>query len=91
MPSRYVCNVLDEMRDMLTTYNFSPLLASIEEVQQMVNRMESQLEEYSAVPRAESILRNLKTEKKQLELDIFNLESKKKELEYDAKVSGVDA
>ena len=43
MPNRLVCRVLDEMRDCSKTRNFSYLDGLIEEVQVLVNRMESKL------------------------------------------------
>lgn len=43
MPNRLVCNVLDEMRECSKTRNFSYLDGLIEEVQVLVNRMESKL------------------------------------------------
>jgi len=42
---RYACSVLEEMRDCYKTYNFSPILSLIEEMQIMANRMESALGE----------------------------------------------
>jgi uncharacterized coiled-coil DUF342 family protein len=47
MPNRYVCDVLEEMRKLHKTRNYSPLLGLIEEVQTLVNRMESALGEKS--------------------------------------------
>ena len=43
MPNRLVCNVLDEMRECSKTRIFSYLDGLIEEVQVLVNRMESKL------------------------------------------------
>ena len=43
MPNRLVCRVFDEMRDCSKTRNFSYLDGLIEEVQVLVNRMESKL------------------------------------------------
>jgi hypothetical protein len=40
---RWACDVLEEMRTMLKSLNFSGLKASIEELQIMVNRMEEAL------------------------------------------------
>ena len=42
-PNRVMCDVLEEMRNCFKTYNFSPILGLIEEVQSMANRMESGL------------------------------------------------
>ena len=43
MPNRLGCNVLDEMRECSKTRHFSYLDGLIEEVQVLVNRMESKL------------------------------------------------
>jgi len=40
---RWACDVLEEMRTMMKSMNFSGLSASIEELQIMVNRMEEAL------------------------------------------------
>ena len=42
-PNRSICDVLSEMRKCYETHNFAPLLALIEEVQSMANRMEAAL------------------------------------------------
>jgi len=44
-PSRYICQVLDEMRSCHKTRNYSGLLGLIEEAQSMANRMEAAIEE----------------------------------------------
>jgi hypothetical protein len=44
-PNRTLCTVLEEMRECFKTYNFSPMLGLIEEVQIIGNRMESGLEQ----------------------------------------------
>ena len=41
MSNRYICTVLDEMRDCVKTSNFSYLSGLIEEAQSLANRMES--------------------------------------------------
>lgn len=80
MPSRYVCSVLEEMRDTVKCLNvttvgrskqFLPML--IEEVQTMVNRMEAALgEKWQYGSRTEELaklkkeVRKLKKEKKEL-------------------------
>jgi len=62
MPHRYVCSVLDEMRKCNKTRNYSTLLALIEEVQTLVNRMESALGEKSEL---EDWHRKAKSERKE--------------------------
>jgi hypothetical protein len=74
MVNRTVCDCLKEMRTAYETRNFAYILALIEEVQSMANRMESALydksdQEYS------------REEYKELKRDIKKLRKKKKELE----------
>jgi hypothetical protein len=45
MPSRYICDVLDEMRSCDKTKNYSYLPGLIEEAQVLANRMEAALDE----------------------------------------------
>jgi len=45
MPTRYLCDVLDEMRKCFKTRNFSHLCGLIEEAQTLANRMEAALGE----------------------------------------------
>ena len=42
---RYLCEVLEEIRNCYKTYNFSPILGLVEEVQTMGSRMEAALGE----------------------------------------------
>lgn len=43
MPNRYICDVLEEMRKVNETRNYSYLLGLIEEIQTMANKMEAAL------------------------------------------------
>ena len=43
MPNRYVCSVLEEIRECTKTQNYSYLSGLVEEAQSMVNRMEATL------------------------------------------------
>lgn len=43
MPARYICDVLDEMRNCHKTRNYSVLPGLIEEAQILANRMEAAL------------------------------------------------
>jgi chromosome segregation ATPase len=47
MTNRYVCSILDEIRDLDKTKRYDRLIGMIEEVQTAVNRMESKLHDYS--------------------------------------------
>jgi len=42
---RYVCSVLDEMRELDKTRRYDRLIGMVEEVQTLVNRMEAKLAE----------------------------------------------
>lgn len=65
-PSRYVCEVLEEMRKCFETRNFAYILGLIEEVQTLVNRMEAKLEDYKSITDAEERKESLKKELKEL-------------------------
>jgi len=67
MTNRYICTVLDEMRDCVKTSNFSYLSGLIEEAQSLANRMESRLYEIKDFEKLHEDIRKLKTEKKKLE------------------------
>jgi len=67
MSNRYICSVLDEMRDCVKTSNFSYLSGLIEEAQSLANRMESRLYEIRDFERLHEDIRKLKAEKKKLE------------------------
>jgi len=42
-PNRTMCDALEEMRKCVTTLNFASMMALIEEIQSMGNRMEARL------------------------------------------------
>ena len=67
MSNRYICTVLDEMRDCVKTSNFSYLSGLIEEAQSLANRMESRLYEIKDFEKLHEDIRKLKAEKKNLE------------------------
>ena len=73
-PNRYICSVLDEMRKMHETRNYSMLLSLIEECQTLANRMEAGLEDARDV-------RNAHEDLKKLDKEIAKLREKKKKLE----------
>jgi predicted RNase H-like nuclease (RuvC/YqgF family) len=78
MPNRYICDVLEEMRTMTETLNFSPMLGLIEECQTLANRMESALYDRADIRDFSKEVRSLKQEKRELELEV---QEKKWELE----------
>ena len=77
--NRTLCGVLDEMRQMYKTRNFSGLLGHIEEAQAMGSRMEAALEDVSDVKRLHSKRKALRKEIKKLEKKRTKLGGKKKE------------
>jgi len=72
-PNRTICSVLEEIRKMYETRNFSGLLGAVEEAQGMANRMEAKLYTMKDIERGEEIKSNLKKE-------IAALKAKKDEL-----------
>ena len=74
MTNRYLCSVLDEMRECTKTLNFSYLLGLIEEAQTLANRMETKLFEIKDFERLHEDIAKLKKQKKKLEEKIEELE-----------------
>ena len=72
--NRYICSVLDEMRDCVKTLNFSYLLGLIEEAQTLALRMEAKLYEIKDYERLHEEIRALKKKKKALENKVVELE-----------------
>ena len=70
MANRYLCTVLDEMRECVKTLNFSYLLGLIEEVQTLASRMESKLYDIKDFERLHEEIRDLKKKKKNLEKEV---------------------
>jgi len=80
-PQRYVCTVLDEMRECTKKLNFSPLSSLIEEVQILVNRMEAALESKKDIAKLYLDLRKLKDARKALKKEVKDLIFKRDKLE----------
>ena len=74
MANRYLCSVLDEMRECNKTLNFSYLLGLIEEAQTLANRMEAKLYDLKDLERLHDDIKDLKKKKKKLEEKIEELE-----------------
>ena len=74
MANRYLCSVLDEMRECTKTLNFSYLLGLIEEAQTLANRMEAKLYDLKDLERLHDDIKDLKKKKKKLEEKIEELE-----------------
>ena len=73
-PNRYLCSVLEEMRDCCKTNNFSYLPGLIEEVQSMGSRMEASLYDKRDLSRVEA---ELEKARKKLEKTEKRIEEKK--------------
>ena len=74
MTNRYLCSVLDEMRECTKTLNFSYLLGLIEEAQTLGSRMEAKLFEIKDFEHLHKDIAKLKKQKKKLEEKIEELE-----------------
>ena len=74
MTNRYLCSVLDEMRECTKTLNFSYLLGLIEEAQTLGSRMEAKLYEIKDFEHLHKDIAKLKKQKKKLEDKIEELE-----------------
>ena len=74
MANRYLCDVLQEMRECTKTLNFSYLLGLIEEAQTLGSRMEAKLFEIKDFERLHEDIAKLKKQKKKLEDKIEELE-----------------
>ena len=72
--NRYLCDVLNEMRECTKTLNFSYLLGLIEEAQTLGSRMESKLFDIKDFDRLHEEIRDLKKKKKKLENEVEALE-----------------
>jgi len=72
--TRYLCNILDDMRAMHKTHNYSYIDGLIEELQYRANRMEKVIEDISEMKYQE----NRRTE---LKAEIKKLKEEKKKLE----------
>ena len=78
--NRYICDVLEEMRKLNETRNYSMLASLIEEVQTMANRMEASLSDVSDIKELADQRKELKEEKTKLKREIKQLERKKQKL-----------
>lgn len=64
--NRTMCDVLDDMRKCHNTHNYAPLLALIEELQYMGNRMEAALEDKNDLQELNEEWHDLKKKVKKL-------------------------
>ena len=75
-PNRTICSVLEEMRKLNETRNYTPLLGLIEEAQAMANRMEAKLYDIKDYDRMMDDMRDVKRTLKKLKKEQGELESK---------------
>lgn len=84
-PTRYICDVIEEMRKCYETRNFGYIIGLIEECQMLANRMESKLTENNGVETLHDQIKTLKKESAKLETEKENIsseiESLKEEIE----------
>lgn len=79
-PSRYVCSVLDEMRECMKHLNFALLPSLIEEAQTLFNRMESSISDAGSLPEINEKLDDYKDKRKKLRKEIADLKEEKRKL-----------
>lgn len=77
--TRYLCDILADMRKAYETRNFSYLLGMIEELQYRANRMESRIEDISSVESLEIQRLALRAEIKELKAERRKLKAEKGE------------
>lgn len=61
-PNRTICSILEDMRAMRKTHNYSQLEACIEELQYAANRMESALSDMKDIRSIKDKLEKMKAE-----------------------------
>lgn len=74
--NRTLCDVLDEMRKLHESRNYSSMLGLIEEAQSMANRMEAKLNDVKDCDRLRKDIKKLRDEIKVLEDKKEKLEEK---------------
>lgn len=79
--NRYLCAVIEDMRRMYSTYNFSGMLSLIEEVQVLGNRMEGAIDDKSDLESLHDDIKAGKKELKQIRKEIKALQDQKETLE----------
>lgn len=76
-PNRTLCSVLEDMRSMHKTRNYSALLACIEEVQYLANKMEAALHDKDDLHHTREKLSDLKREYNKLNAEVEKLKREK--------------
>ena len=70
--NRFLCSVLDEMRECTKSLNFSYLVGLIEEAQMLGNRMEAKLYDIKDFERLHQEIKDLEKKKTKLEAEVGN-------------------
>ena len=71
--SRYMCDVLEEMRTCYKTYNFSPVMSLIEEAQILASHMEGGLSGIKGLKDLENDIHKLKVARRKLKAEVETL------------------
>ena len=71
--SRYMCDVLDEMRSSIRTLNFSYMLSLVEEAQVLANRMEGGLSDVKGLKTLAKEIGLLKDARKKVKAEVEDL------------------
>ncbi len=77
MIERYICTVIDEMRQCYKTYNFGCIQGLIEEFQTLANRMEAKLSQVAEVKNLHEQIKKLDKQREDLEIEVEELKIKK--------------
>lgn len=80
-PHRTICGVLEEIRKLDSTRNYSPLPGLIEELQSLANRMEASLDNQKDYFRVRDAFKKKKKKLLKLEKQIKQLEKTKAKLD----------
>jgi len=70
---RYICTVLEEMRQLHKHHNYAMLMSHIEEIQMLANRMESALDVQKNVVKLHTDIHKLKEARKELVKEVEEL------------------
>lgn len=73
-PNRTICSILEDMRKMHDTHNYSQLQACIEELQYAANRMEAALEDNKEINRIRETLADMKLKYKKMKKKLKEVE-----------------
>jgi pyrimidine operon attenuation protein/uracil phosphoribosyltransferase len=78
MANRYICDVLEAMRECDKTHNYSYLIGLVEEAQYLATRMESSLYDKNNYKVLHKEIKILRKRKSKLEKEVEKLKEKRK-------------